>query len=574
MSRKQHVSEQATNKTSGQSLESELAQISSGSMMPSLKPKRGEGRLTPLLSNILGFLLIIGVFVLVIPLSVPQMMGYEVHLVASESMAPTIPNDSVIYVNPVEAAAIVEGDIIAYYEDEEVVATQRVEYNDVETRQLFTKGENGAADDDPYPIPYENYIGTVTECIPWLGRIMSVFVTTVGKGYFLVALASGLLLNILAGRLRIVHRQRFLDRLRVEFATMWRSQQAAAKRAIKTASDAQKLGASNAIVNDGTDLASQLESYGDTSAVEVIKELQRSTRAPSRRVLLRTAAMTILSILFLGSTAVVFYVQYNYQQSGEIYRKASNRYTIVKPVGEYRDQEAEVAPIEVDFDELCGANKDVVGWIYCEDTYINYPVLHGDTNDTYLRRDYMHRDNIDGSIFCDAGNRRGFADANTIIYGHHMNYGTYGKMFACLDDWADQEYYESHPVMWLLTPTQDYKIVLFSGHHTNAYSNMYDIYASHDKKLEKYLAEAVKESDFKPLEGVTVDEKEGKFVMLSTCAYIFQNARYVIHGELVPVESAGGKPFQSSDLQAPEVTDPEAEATEEAAPEAEVAPTE
>ena len=39
-------------------------------------------------------------------------------------------------------------------------------------------------------------------------------------------------------------------------------------------------------------------------------------------------------------------------------------------------------------------------------------------------------------------------------------------------------------------------------------------------------------------------DSEGRYVLLSTCAYVFDNARYVLHGMLVPVDSAGGVPLR------------------------------
>ena len=59
--------------------------------------------------------------------------------------------------------------------------------------------------------------------------------------------------------------------------------------------------------------------------------------------------------------------------------------------------------------------------------------------------------------------------------------------------------------------------------------------------VARFLQEAVDQSDFKPLEDATVNPKRN-YIMLSTCAYIFDNARYVLHGKLVPVNSAGGVP--------------------------------
>jgi len=100
-----------------------------------------------------------------------------------------------------------------------------------------------------------------------------------------------------------------------------------------------------------------------------------------------------------------------------------------------------------------------------------------------------------------------------------------------------QEYYDAHPVMWLLTPTQDYKIELISSYTTSAFSDVYTIYANPCAEMSAYLDNAVAQSDFQTTAEV---DYEAKYVLLSTCAYVFDNARYVVHGKLVPVDSAGG----------------------------------
>lgn len=198
------------------------------------------------------------------------------------------------------------------------------------------------------------------------------------------------------------------------------------------------------------------------------------------------------------------------------------------------------APILVDFERLQRVNPDVVGWIYCEGTVINYPVVAAPDNDYYLERSYTKESDPCGTIFCDSFNYRDFVDSNTILYGHHMQNMS---MFATLKYWFEQDYYDEHPYMWLLTPTQDYKIMLFSGYETSATSDTYTIFRGHGDKLRAYLDEAVSKSRF---QSDYVPSGTANYLLLSTCAYSFQLARTVLHGELVPVDSAGGYPINQT----------------------------
>ena len=195
-----------------------------------------------------------------------------------------------------------------------------------------------------------------------------------------------------------------------------------------------------------------------------------------------------------------------------------------------------ITPFEVDFEALKKINEDIVGWIYCKGTAINYPLLQTSDNNYYLHKSYDRSYLFNGSIFVEAKNRPVFLDTNTIIYGHNMQDGS---MFADLENWQSQSFYEEHPYMWIFTPQQDYVVVLFSGYTTHSTSDSYQIFSDPNDAFYSYLQTAVAQSDFTA--DVELDLSD-TFVLLSTCSYAFDNSRYVLHGMLVPVGTAGGKP--------------------------------
>ncbi|WP_276951575.1 class B sortase [Acetatifactor muris] len=275
---------------------------------------------------------------------------------------------------------------------------------------------------------------------------------------------------------------------------------------------------------------------------------------------IRHIIMALLLVVFCTAGGVIFFTYQKYEQEDRVYEQAAEAYTRPVtdgggfgtsdasglPTGAEAVEEAETlngwagAPLEVDFPRLREVNGDVVGWIYCEGTVINYPVLQGEDNDYYLHRNMNRQTHNAGSIFVDAANQPGFGDSNTIIYGHHMKNGS---MFASLDEWAAQEYYEEHPVMWLLTPQQNYRILLFAGYTTSAASDTYTIFPDSCDELEEYLKQCMEKSDFEADFNMTGPDareeislsRNDQYVVLSTCAYSFQDARYVLHGKLVPV---------------------------------------
>lgn len=246
--------------------------------------------------------------------------------------------------------------------------------------------------------------------------------------------------------------------------------------------------------------------------------------------------IVILCIVFFSSVALILQIVMGYRETDALYEESAAAFTTANnsdsaEVGEAAAEEgADTVPITVDFDALKSINEEVAGWIYCEGTAINYPVLQGQDDDYYLSHTYDRTENRAGSIFVEALNAPKFADSNTIIYGHHMKNGS---MFATLKNWSEQEYYEKHPVFWLLTPEQNYRIELISGYITPAVSDTYKVFQGPGREFTEYLEEAYAKSDFRS------DAEWGpndRFVVLSTCEYVYKDARYVLHGVLVPVD--------------------------------------
>ena len=277
----------------------------------------------------------------------------------------------------------------------------------------------------------------------------------------------------------------------------------------------------------------------------------------------------IVAAAFLYSTGMMLFRWRGYLKNRAVYNEASSSFTQPASTGqgsasgqatqtgtdepsgkegdgeigeviatEIAEEDADCAPIEVDFDALRAINRDVIGWVYCKDSMINYPVVHCTDNETYLSLDYQRRYSSSGSIFTDMSNRPGFQDYNVIMYGHRM---LDKSMFGTLIKWQNQEWFDNHAVMWLLTPDQDYRVVLFSCYTTSATSDTYQVYLEQREDFIDYLEK------MKSLSKIPRDvemDPEAHYVLLSTCAYNFQNARTVLHGMLVPVSSAGGVKFE------------------------------
>ena len=180
--------------------------------------------------------------------------------------------------------------------------------------------------------------------------------------------------------------------------------------------------------------------------------------------------------------------------------------------------------ITVDFASLTAKYPDVVGYIYGPDTKIQYPIAYDSTtNDYYLNRDLDGNLNVNGSIFIEHLNEPDFSDHNTILYGHHMKSGL---MFAGLVKYKDPSYYNSHPYFYIYTPRQNYRLDLYAG-----------FVCAHDDEV---FATALTQSQLQSMAAKStfnsvIDTPTGNVVTLCTCSYEFNDARYVMVGELVPI---------------------------------------
>ena len=257
----------------------------------------------------------------------------------------------------------------------------------------------------------------------------------------------------------------------------------------------------------------------------------RKTARKNRPALIAAAAVMVA--VFAYSAYRVILIGLESQKEDEIRKEVIEKYTEPADVPSADQGERICAPIKVDFDALRKVNDEIVGWIFCEDTEINYPVLKTTDNKYYLSHSYDRQYSVTGSIFVDFHNGDGLADQNTIIYGHHTERGT---MFSALENWREPGYFEKHRYMYLLTPEGDYRIDIFSGYAVSAYSDSYSIYRD-ERGMDEYLRNVTAKSDFTA--GIETPA-EDKYVMLSTCVYFFENARYVLHGKLTPIDSTGG----------------------------------
>lgn len=181
---------------------------------------------------------------------------------------------------------------------------------------------------------------------------------------------------------------------------------------------------------------------------------------------------------------------------------------------------------KINFKKLQKKCPDLVGWIYCKGTRIDYPVVQSQDNKEYLSLGPDKKWSGAGSIFCDYRTKEPFRDPLTIAYGHHMRDGS---MFHCLEDFKKSEYLKKHDTIYFYTPTGGYKAKIVYTSIIPALDDAYvaDIQTKEDKEalLNKVGETAVARTS----ESIDADSN---YVMLSTCSYEYNEARAVVIGKL------------------------------------------
>ena len=182
------------------------------------------------------------------------------------------------------------------------------------------------------------------------------------------------------------------------------------------------------------------------------------------------------------------------------------------------------------FDELLERNKDVIGWIYIENTKIDYPVLHDGTNDYYLAHDIDGNKTVAASIFMDATNVKKRDNYNTLLHGHNMKNGS---MFADVARYKNESFFrdQRHSIIYFDTLYDEMVWEVFSVYVVDADTEfMYTNFISPDSFLN--MAKFWQERSFHKVEELVLIESD-RVLTLNTCSYETGNSRTLVHARLI-----------------------------------------
>ena len=94
-----------------------------------------------------------------------------------------------------------------------------------------------------------------------------------------------------------------------------------------------------------------------------------------------TAVLVLSIAVFAASVSVLGVIGYGYWYGTKVYDEVATQASIQKEADA-------LSSMTVDWDALLGKNPDTVGWIYMPGTSIDYPIVQGETDEEYLRKDF------------------------------------------------------------------------------------------------------------------------------------------------------------------------------------------
>lgn len=191
-------------------------------------------------------------------------------------------------------------------------------------------------------------------------------------------------------------------------------------------------------------------------------------------------------------------------------------------------------PVEDDaesFQKLALKNPDVIGWLTIDDTNIDYPLVQGENNETYINKSVLGEFSLSGAIFLDSRNDTHFSDTLSVVYGHNM---TGDVMFGGLDNFADPEYFGQHLTGTLFHDGDYYRLHIFAyftadGHDVSVYRVGLD-----QQERDEWLSQ---------IRDIAVNYKsdgseKGPILLMSTCAVGETSGRTLLAATI----EAGGTP--------------------------------
>lgn len=215
-------------------------------------------------------------------------------------------------------------------------------------------------------------------------------------------------------------------------------------------------------------------------------------------------------LLVAGAAGAVF-AGTRFSARDSEYKAAQDEYSQLRSEfvtgGTAGGEEAAPTPADIDVAALKAQNPDCVGWIEIPGTDISYPILQGESNETYLRHTFDRSYLLSGSIFMDFRNKADYTDFNTIIFGHNMRDGT---MFSQLSAYLGASFLSEHDIIFIHTEKGVLTYKILTAKKTDINDSIYQTINPSEPEIKRFLTDLGEAGDsYMP---------EDRYLTLSTCS--------------------------------------------------------
>ena len=180
------------------------------------------------------------------------------------------------------------------------------------------------------------------------------------------------------------------------------------------------------------------------------------------------------------------------------------------------------------YEKLKEINPEYKFWVEVENTNINYPVVQGNDNSYYLKKDFNKKNSSAGTIFMDALNNFE-VDNNTVLYGHNMNNKT---MFNNITLFKKKDFFNQNNKIKIkhTGDEKEYIYEVFSVYYSDNTFDYNTVRFGEGYSFESFIRDIKEKSMYKT--NIEVTESD-KIITLSTCSYEFKGAKTTVHAKLV-----------------------------------------
>ena len=177
--------------------------------------------------------------------------------------------------------------------------------------------------------------------------------------------------------------------------------------------------------------------------------------------------------------------------------------------------------------QLLALKPDTVAWLTLDGTAIDFPIVQGEDNMTYINTDVYGNFSMSGSIFLDSNCDPSFREPYALVYGHHMSDHV---MFTDLDLYKDENFFRSNTTGTLALPDRVCRLKIFAclivpSSEDHIYNpSLWRNGVSGLLQFSRENALFVNEEVLSRLEG----DPNAQVLALSTCSSEFTNARTIL----------------------------------------------